>query len=71
MKTIEELVKSATSFGIPEETFSKLTWVKLIEMVETGVFMHELTYKFDSNRGKFAYSIYSVGDDTSARIYKI
>lgn len=68
--TLTELIKSAKGFGIPEETFARVTWIKLIDMVETGVFMYELKYRFDSNVGKFAYIIYSVGDDTNARIEK-
>lgn len=70
--TLTELIKSAKGFGIPEETFARVTWIKLIDIVETGVFMHEheLKYSFDSNVGKFAYIIYDVGDDTDARIEK-
>jgi hypothetical protein len=71
MKTLSELIESAKSFGIPVETFARITWLKLIEVVETGTVVSELTYKYDSNRGKFAYCIYSAGDEVDAKLYKI
>jgi hypothetical protein len=71
MKELAELIESAMSYGISKETFGRITWLKLIEIVETGIFIKELKYKYDSNRGKFVYCIYGAGDEVDAKIYKV